>query len=81
MSEQPIADRVKRILATIPEGVILVAAAKSRTVDEMRAAIEAGITCVGHNYVQEAMSIIPQIKNLARCHMIGHHKQDHARSC
>ena len=72
MSERPIADRVKRILETIPEGVTLVAAAKSRTADEVRAAIEAGIVCVGHNYVQEAACMIPHVKNLARWHLIGH---------
>ena len=80
MSERAIADRVKRILETIPEGVTLVAAAKSRTADEVRAAIEAGITCVGHNYVQEASCIIPQVKSLARWHMIGHLQRNKVRT-
>jgi len=67
-----IADRVERILKTIPERVTLVAAAKSRTADEVHAAIRAGVTHLGHNYVQEAARITPQIHEPVRWHMIGH---------
>jgi len=72
MNEESIAEKVKRILQTIPQGVTLVAAAKSRTADEVRAAIHAGVTCVGHNYVQEAARMIPLIQEPVRWHMIGH---------
>lgn len=63
---------VKRILETLPPGVILVAAAKERTPEEVEAALQAGVTHVGHNYVQEAERMIPAIKGKARWHMIGH---------
>jgi len=72
MDENTTADRLRRMLDTIPEGVTLVAAAKSRTVDEVRAAIHAGITCVGHSYVQEAARLIPLIEHPVRWHMSGH---------
>jgi PLP dependent protein len=70
-----IATRVHAVLAGLPPGVILVAAAKSRTPDEVRAAIAAGVTHVGHNYVQEAERMIGALGDAragARWHMIGH---------
>lgn len=67
-----IAESVKRILDTVPPWVTVVVAAKGRTPAEIEAAIEAGIICVGHNYVQEARSIIPALRNKAIWHMIGH---------
>jgi len=70
--DDPIAANVKHILETLPPGVILVAAAKARTSEEVEAALRAGITYVGHNYVQEAERMIPAIKEEARWHMIGH---------
>ena len=62
----------KRILDTVPPGVTVVAAAKGRTSAEIEAAIEAGITCVGHNYVQDAQRTIPSLRAKVRWHMIGH---------
>ncbi len=67
-----IAVNVSKLLAEVPKGTILVAAAKSRTAAEIRAALEAGITYFGHNYIQEAEEIIPSIRTVARWHMIGH---------
>jgi len=52
--ESGIESRVRSILRSLPDDVLLVAAAKTRTPDEVRAAVEAGVTAVGHNYVQEA---------------------------
>jgi len=78
--ESIIADTVKRMLATLPEGVTLVAATKSRTVDEVRAAIRAGVTRVGHNYVQEAARMIPLIEEPVRWHMIGHLQRNKAKT-
>lgn len=74
-----IAEFVKRILGTIPPGVILVAAAKGRTPAEVEAAIQAGITYVGHNYVQEARAMIPALRDKATWHMIGHLQRNKAK--
>jgi pyridoxal phosphate enzyme (YggS family) len=69
---------VKRILETLPSGVILVAAAKARTAREVEEALRAGVAYVGHNYVQEAeqmiplISKVPQLQGKIRWHMIGH---------
>jgi pyridoxal phosphate enzyme (YggS family) len=70
--DDSIADNVKRILETLPPDVILMAAAKARTPEEVEEALRAGVTHVGHNYVQEAERMIPAIKEKVRWHMIGH---------
>jgi uncharacterized pyridoxal phosphate-containing UPF0001 family protein len=67
-----IAASVKRILETVPPDVIVVAAAKGRTLAEVEAAIQAGITHVGHNYVQEARAMILALGDNVTWHMIGH---------
>lgn len=67
-----IAENVRKIMAELPEGVQLVAAAKSRTPEEILEAVEAGITIIGENYVQEALKAFTLIGNRARWHFIGH---------
>ena len=52
-------------------------AAKARAPEEVEAALRAGVTHVGHNYVQEAERMIPaiedpQLRDKVRWHMIGH---------
>jgi pyridoxal phosphate enzyme (YggS family) len=79
VDEEAIASAVKRILETLPAGVTLVAAAKARSVEGVRAAIRAGVTCVGHNYVQEAVRMMPLIQEPVRWHMIGHLQRNKAK--
>ena len=67
-----IAASVRRILEAVPPDVAVVAAAKMRTVAEVEAAIQVGITHVGHNYIQEAQAMIAVLGNQATWHMIGH---------
>jgi len=66
-----IKENVKSLLAEIPPGVSVVAAAKARSPAEVREAIEAGITIVGENYVQEAQTAIDAIGRRATWHLIG----------
>ena len=63
---------VQRILAELPEGVQLVAAAKTRTPEEICQAVEAGLEIIGENYVQEAEQAFQVIGNRVQWHMIGH---------
>ncbi len=79
MSVDSIEARVNHILETLPPGVTLVAAAKSRTPEEVEAAIRTGVTCVGHNYVQEADRMIRVIGAQVRWHMIGHLQRNKAK--
>jgi PLP dependent protein len=62
---------VKAILAELPAGVGLVAAAKTRTAAEILEAIDAGVAIIGENYVQEAAGVFPAIGRRARWHLIG----------
>ena len=77
--DDSIGARVSDILGRLPPGVTLVAASKSRTGEEVQAAIRAGVTCVGHNYVQEAERMIRVIGDQARWHMIGHLQRNKAK--
>lgn len=63
---------VAAILNSIPADVILVAASKTRTPEEVQVAIDAGIKIVGYNYVQEAEKIYKVIGNQVKWHLIGH---------
>ena len=72
MNGKVIQENVCHFLETLPQGVTLVAAAKSRSPAEIEEAIRAGVTSVGHNYVQEAERIIPAIGYEVEWHMIGH---------
>ena len=76
---EEIGESVRRILETIPSDVLLLAAAKTRTMEEVQAAIEAGVTHIGYNYVQEAVRIIQQIGSRITWHMIGHLQRNKAR--
>jgi len=73
-------DRVRAILETLPPHVQLVAAAKTRSPEEIRAAIDAGIRIVGQNYVQEAQRAIDAVgRDTVSWHMIGHLQRNKVR--
>ena len=76
---EKIFETAKKIMAELPDDVILVAAAKTRTLDEVRAVIEAGVKHIGYNYIQEAMPIIYEIGDRAIWHMIGHLQTNKAK--
>ncbi len=63
---------VKKILDELPEGVELVAAAKTRTPEEIKQAVEAGVKIIGENYIQEAQEAFNAVGKRARWHFIGH---------
>ena len=63
---------IKETLNTIPSQVLLVAAAKTRSLEEVQVAIDAGVTHFGYNYLQEALPIIQTIGKGAEWHFIGH---------
>ena len=77
-----IAENVKRVQERMaeaalrvgrrPEEVVLVAATKGRTPEEIEEAIRVGVEVVGENRVQEAEAKFPLIRLPFRKHMIGH---------
>ncbi len=66
-----ITQNVHDILRTLPSGVALEAAAKTRSIAEVREAIEAGVAIIGENYLQESLPVIGALGPLARWHFIG----------
>jgi len=74
-----IASNVKAILAELPPGVELVAAAKTRSAAEILEAIDAGVKIIGENYVQEAAEVFPAVGHRARWHFIGHLQTNKAK--
>ena len=67
-----IKESVTEIRNSLPPGVMLVAAAKTRSPEEIRAVINAGVNIIGYNYVQEAERMYQEIGKLVQWHMIGH---------
>jgi len=49
-----------------------VAAAKTRSEDEILEAVAAGVTVIGQNYVQEAAAVAEALRGKASLHFIGH---------
>ncbi len=78
-SPEEIKKNVERLLVEIPEGVKLLAAVKTRSPEEVEAAYEAGIRYFGHNYVQEAQAMLPELDLDAEWHMIGHLQRNKAK--
>ncbi|WP_048103854.1 YggS family pyridoxal phosphate-dependent enzyme [Aciduliprofundum sp. MAR08-339] len=67
-----ISENVMNILKSLPPGVRLLAATKSRSVDEIQEAIDAGVDLIGENYVQEAAKKFEKIGRRVEWHFIGH---------
>lgn len=55
-----------------PDDILLCAVTKTRTVDEINNAIDAGITDIGENKVQEIVDKIDGVRADVRWHLIGH---------
>jgi PLP dependent protein len=68
-----------------PESVILVAVGKGRTVDEIKEAIEAGLSDIGESRVQEALAKLNEVtsqrvnEKRIQWHLIGHLQTNKAR--
>ncbi|NQU16742.1 MAG: YggS family pyridoxal phosphate-dependent enzyme [Candidatus Saganbacteria bacterium] len=71
-----IQENAKKILSELPDGVKLVAVAKTRTAKQIFDAIAAGVGIIGENYVQEAERAVQGIADRGwgnvKWHFIGH---------
>jgi pyridoxal phosphate enzyme (YggS family) len=67
-----IGQNIKQLLNELPEEVQLVAAAKTRHPAEILEAVEAGVTIIGENYIQEAEIAYGVAGNRVKWHFIGH---------
>ena len=62
-----------------PKEIKLVAVSKTVEAERIREAIEAGVTILGENYVQEAQKKIEQIGKAVSWHLIGHLQSNKAK--
>jgi hypothetical protein len=76
--KQRIAEAVKRA-GRDPLAVKLMAVTKTVETERISRAIDAGLTLLGENYVQEAKDKIAIIGNAAQWHMIGHLQTNKAK--
>lgn len=67
-----IRENVRAVFRELPPHVQLVAAAKSRTPEEVLEAVEAGVRIIGENYVQEAAAAQDFVGRAVKWHFIGH---------
>jgi len=66
-----IRQNIARLLAALPEGVEVVAAAKTRTPEEVLEAVQAGVRIIGENYVNDAKGAHELVGKRAKWHFIG----------
>lgn len=64
-------DQAAQQMGKRPDEILLVAVTKTRSVEEINAAIDAGITDIGENKVQEILDKYESVKPV-RWHLIGH---------
>ncbi len=67
-----IQENTQVLLSSLPEGVTVVAASKTRTVDELLEAHRGGVHIFGENYVQEACEKFQALGKEVQWHFIGH---------
>lgn len=67
-----IRENIQKLFQELPENIKLVAAVKSRNINEIIKAIDAGIDTIGENYVQEAESLFTSLGQIVQYHFIGH---------
>src|SRR5918995_1064562 len=58
----------------------ILAAAKAQSIDAIRAAVGAGVSLIGENYVQEAKDKKQAISDPVEWHMIGHLQRNKAKA-
>jgi pyridoxal phosphate enzyme (YggS family) len=71
MASELIKQNTTGLLAELPDGVEVVAAAKARTPHEVLEAVHAGIRIIGENYVKEAKEAYEVVGKRAEWHFIG----------
>jgi len=72
-------ERAARIAGRDPYDVKLVAVSKTVEMARIREAIEAGVSILGENYIQEAQKKIEEIRKPVSWHFIGHLQSNKAK--
>jgi pyridoxal phosphate enzyme (YggS family) len=81
MFEKEVYEQLKK---EIPSSVTILAATKTKPIEDIKAAVEAGITNIGENYVQEAQEKYQLLKDYFKeknisFHLIGHLQSNKAK--
>lgn len=63
---------ISKLIKEIPPNVQILAATKSRSIEEIKSVISLGINILGENYLQEAKEKYAKLKGLVSFHLIGH---------
>jgi pyridoxal phosphate enzyme (YggS family) len=71
VTSELIKQNIAKLLAELPDGVEVVAAAKIRTPEEVLEAVQAGIKIIGENYVKETKTAYELVGKRAKWHFIG----------
>jgi len=79
VASELIKQNVAKLLAALPDGVEVVAAAKTRTPEEILEAVQAGIKIIGENYVREAKEAYELVGKRAKWHFIGTMRKHNVR--
>lgn len=67
-----ISEKAKMIIKDVPKNVKIIAAAKTRSPEEIKEIVGAGIKNIGENYLQESEDIILTLNEDIEWHFIGH---------
>ena len=70
---------IAKLLAELPDGVEVVAAAKTRTPEEVLEVVQAGIKIIGENYVKEAKEAYELVGKRSKWHFIGTFQKHNVR--
>jgi len=70
---------IAKLLTELPNGVHVVAAAKTRTPEEVLEVVQAGIKIIGENYVKEAKEAYELLGKRAKWHFIGTFQKHNVR--
>lgn len=65
-------ENVKEISESMPKDVTLIAVSKTKSIDEIKMAYDAGVRDFGENKVQELITKIDNLPGDIRWHLIGH---------
>jgi pyridoxal phosphate enzyme (YggS family) len=79
VASELIKQNVAQLLAGLPDGVGVVAAAKTRTPEEVLEAVQAGVKIIGENYVREAKEAYELVGKRAKWHFIGTMRKHNVR--
>ncbi len=79
MLSEVIKQNIASLLAELPNGVEVVAAAKTRTPEEVSEVVQAGVKIIGENYVKEAKRAYELVGKRAKWHFIGTFQKHNVR--